>query len=155
MRRWAPLVVVLLVALPGRADFQAALDAYNAGDFETAYHEWLLVAEEGSAPAQFNIGRMFERGEGREPDIHVAVVWYTRSAESGFARAQFRLGELYEADEAIEQDLVKARKWFSIAAQSKYPGAKKRKKRITGRMTPKEIALGDMYAREYRDGKKK
>ena len=33
--------------------------------------------------------------------------------------------------------------------------SKKRKKRITGRMTPKEIALGDMYAREYRDGKKK
>ncbi len=155
MRRWAPLLFALVVALPVRADFQAALEAYNAGDFATAYREWRVLAEEGSAPAQFNIGRMLERGEGRDPDIDEAVDWYTRSAESGFARAQFKLGELYEADEAIEQDLVQARKWFAVAAQSKYPGAKKRKKRIAVRMTPKEIALGDMYAREYRGGKKK
>ncbi len=149
------MVLALLVGGIAHADFQAALDAYDTGDFETAYREWLPLAKEGSAPAQFNIGRMFERGEGRDVDVKTAVAWYTRAAENGFARAQFRLGELYEADEAIEQDLVRARKWFAVAAQTKYPGAKKRKKRIAERMTPKEIALGDMYARGYRQGKKK
>jgi TPR repeat protein len=154
MRRFALTALALLVALPVRADFQTALDAYNAGDYETAYREWLPLAEKDSPPAQFNIGLMFERGEGREQDFKLAVEWYLRAAENGLGRAQFRLGELYEAGEHIEQDLVQARKWFTIAAQSRHPGANKRRKKVAKRMTPGEIALGDMWAREYRKGKK-
>ena len=153
--KWpAWVALALCVALPATADFQTALDAYNAGNFETAYREWLTLADD-SAAAQFNIGLLFELGEGREQDFKAAHEWYVRAAENGFARAQFRLGELYESGEAVEQDLVQARKWFAVAAQSRHPGANKRRKNIAKNMTPREIALGDMWAREYSRGKKK
>jgi TPR repeat protein len=146
---------VCFIALPCPADFQTAMDAYNAGDYETAYVEWLPLAESENAAAQFNIGLLFERGEGRAEDVDTAVEWYLRAAENGFGLAQFRLGELYEAGEPIEQDLVQARKWFTIAAQSRHPGANKHRKKVAKKMTPGEIALGDMWAREYHRGKKK
>jgi len=146
--------MVVLLATPLHADFQTALDAYNAGDFATAYHEWLPLAEKNSPAAQFNLGLMFERGEGRDQDFKTAVDWYVRAAENGFARAQFRLGEIYEAGETVEQDLVQARKWFAIAAQQRHPSANKLRKKVAKKMTPGEIALGDMWAREYRNGKK-
>jgi len=154
MRRFVPIALIVLFALPMYADFQTALDAYNTGDYETAYSEWLPLAGKESAAAQFNIGLMFERGEGRERDVKVAVEWYLRAAENGFGRAQFRLGEFYEAGVHIEQDLVQARKWFAIAAQQRHPGANKLRKKVAKKMTPGEIALGDMWAREYRNGKK-
>ena len=155
MRRSALIALAFLVTLPALADFQTALDAYNAGDYEIAYREWLPLAEKDSPAAQFNIGLMFERGEGREQDFKTAIDWYLRAAKNEFGRAQFRLGEIYEAGEAVERDLVQARKWFAIATELRHPGAKKRKKKVAKEMTPGEIALGDMWAREFRSARKK
>ena len=150
------LVFVLGAASGAFADFQTALDAYNTGDYETAYAVWLPLAENGSAAAQFNIGLLYDKGAGREQDLRQAVDWYARSADNGFGRAQFRLGELHEAGEGVaERDLVQARKWFAIAAESRYRGAKKRMKAVAKQMTPREIALGDMWAREFRQDHKK
>ena len=154
-RRLALVAFVLLVTSPVPADFQTALDAYNAGDYETAYREWLPLAEKDSAAAQFNIGLMFDAGEGRQQDFKIAAEWYARAAENDFARAQFRLGEMYEAGQGVERDLIQARKWFTIAGESRYPYAKKRKKKVAKEMTPREIALGDMWAREFRKDRKK
>jgi TPR repeat protein len=144
------LVLVFLTAAAAFADFQTAVDAYNAGDYDTAYTEWLPLAEKGSAAAQFNIGLLHDEGAGRERDLEQAILWYVRSAENGFGRAQFRLGELYETgDEPLERDLIQARKWFAIAAESRFKGAKKRMKAVAKRMTEGEIALGDLWAREF------
>ncbi len=149
------LALVVLTSSLVLADSQTALEAYNAGDYETAYREWLPLAEKGSTTAQFNIGLMFDLGEGREQDFKRAIEWYVRAAENDFGRAQFRLGEIYEAGEGIEQDLIQARKWFAIAAESRYASARKRKKKVAKEMTPEEIALGDMWAREFRNTRKK
>ena len=89
MRRSALIALAFLVTLPALADFQTALDAYNAGDYEIAYREWLPLAEKDSPAAQFNIGLMFERGEGREQDFKTAIDWYLRAAKNEFGRAQF------------------------------------------------------------------
>lgn len=152
---WLASAVLALVAVsPSLADFQSALAAYESGDYETAYREWLPLAEQGSPAAQFNIGLMFDRGEGRETAPKQALEWYVRSAENFFGRAQYRLGEMYVSGEGVERDLIQARKWFAIAAESKYPGAKKQKKKIAKEMTPGEIALGDMWAREFEKQRK-
>ena len=149
MTRLLLAALVLSATVTTHADFKSALDAYNAGDYQTAYAQWLPLAEDGSAAAQFNLGLLYDRGEGRERDAAKALEWFLFSAESGFNRAQFRLGNLYDAGEDVERDLIEARKWFAIAAESRYPKAKKRKKQVAKEMTPKEIALGDMWAREF------
>ena len=71
------------------------------------------------------------------------------NGQQGFARGQFRLGEMHEVGRGVERNLIQARKWFAIAGESRYPNARKRKKKVAKEMTPGEIALGDMWAREF------
>jgi TPR repeat protein len=143
------ILLAVTLAVPSLANFDAALAAYTQGDFALAYQEWLPLAESGSAAAQFNLGRLFERGEGRDVDHKQAAAWYVRAADNGFPRAQYRLAEMYETGTGVKRDLIQARKWFAVAAQARYEDAKKRSKRVAKEMTAKEIALGDMWAREY------
>ena len=38
------------------ADFQAAQDAIKAGDYATAYKEFIILVEQGNAEAQYELG---------------------------------------------------------------------------------------------------
>jgi len=149
-RNLAVGLVALALALPAIADFQAGMDAYRAGDYETAYREWMALAEQGSAVAEFNLGLMFEQGKGRPVDLAVAAEWYLRAADGGFLRAQFAIAEMYEAGRGVERDVVEAYKWFKLAAEQRYEGARKRRKKLANTMTSTEIALGEMWAREWK-----
>ncbi len=71
--------------------------------------EWRPLAEQGNASAQFNLGIMYNNGEGVLEDDREVVAWYrraaeqrllsdaqaTRAAEQGNADAQNFLGDLY------------------------------------------------------------
>ena len=50
------------------ADWEAGVDAYQAGDYATALKEFRLLAEQGDADAQFNLGVMYEDGQGVTQD---------------------------------------------------------------------------------------
>ena len=52
------IVPILLWPSVAAADFRAGLEAYERGDYATAYKEWLLLAEQGQANAQFFLGSM-------------------------------------------------------------------------------------------------
>jgi TPR repeat protein len=60
-----PLTVfaILLTSL-AHADFQDGLDAYDRGDYTTALKEWRPLAEEGDALVQYNLGTLYEMGQG-------------------------------------------------------------------------------------------
>ena len=45
----------------------------------------------GYAPAQFNLGRSYEKGEGIDKDREKALYWYGKAARQGDADAQARL----------------------------------------------------------------
>ena len=68
MNRLLLLPVLLLTLLVGNpafsADFQKGLDAAQKGDFATALKEWKPLAEQGNAPAQFNLGLIYAKGQG-------------------------------------------------------------------------------------------
>ena len=57
-------------------DFQKGLDAAQNGDYATALKEWTPLAEEGDATAQFNLGVMYEKGEGVPQDYKTAEKMY-------------------------------------------------------------------------------
>lgn len=103
-------------AAPAAADFAAGVKAYDAGDYATAYKEWLPLAEGGDVAAQRNIGHLYRWGQGVTRDAAEAAHWYRRAAEQGFDRAQANLASLYLAGEGVEQDYVEAAKWFGAAA---------------------------------------
>lgn len=58
------LISCLLLSVGVAADFDAGVDAYNAGDYETALHEFKLSAEAGSAVSSTRMGMIYYVGEG-------------------------------------------------------------------------------------------
>ena len=80
--------------------------------------KWLRrTAEQGDAEAQFNLGRMYRKGEGVPQDNKEAVKWFRLAAEQGHARAQNNLGVRYRRGEGVPQDYAKAAKWYRRAAE--------------------------------------
>jgi TPR repeat protein len=67
--------------------------------------------------AQFNLGYVYESGEGISQDHKQAVDWYRKAAENGHKRAQFFLGCAYYDGQGILQDYQQAVYWFQQAAQ--------------------------------------
>jgi len=151
MKTALALLLSLPIVSPCFADVPAGNAAYAAGDYDAAYQEWLESAEAGSAQAQFNLGLLFEHGKGREIDLAQAATWYLQSADGGFVRAQYAVARMYESGSGVERDFVQARKWYKLSGKQKYQDARKRKRRLADKMTPEEIALGDMWAREWEE----
>ena len=83
MRRLSLLFAILAV---GTTEALAvpqpdAEQAYQRGDYAAAFKLWLPLAEAGSARAQENIARMYERGQWVAQDSAMANEWYRRAAE--------------------------------------------------------------------------
>jgi TPR repeat protein len=78
---------------------------------------WKLAAEQGYAGAQYNLGLMYDKGDGVPQDYKTAVKWYRLAAEQGNALAQYNLGNMYEKGKGVPQDYKTAVKWSRLAAE--------------------------------------
>ena len=103
--------------------FQQGLEATMRGDYQTAFKLWLPMAEQGYAGAQFNLGVMYENGDGIKQDDFEAVKWYRKAAEQGDADAQLNLGNMYANGRGVKQDDVESVKWHRQAAEQGYAKA--------------------------------
>ena len=112
------LIAALLVSGPIWAQTgDAALDAAQAGDFEKALSIWRPLAEQGNAAAQFNLGLMYEKGDGVPKDEQLAAKWYFKAALQGHTGAQLNLGTLYDEGKGVPEDNRKAAQWYNQAAK--------------------------------------
>ncbi len=115
--------------------YQMGWDALNSGELDTALSIWTVLAEEGHAEAQFNLG-VFYSDEGAVPkDVEKALKWIRLSANQGHAPAQFTLGVMYHLGNGVPQDDKIAFGWYKLAAEQ-------------GDATSQSV-LGDIY----RDGR--
>jgi hypothetical protein len=55
--------------------------AYVKGDYATALTDFRSNAQRGDASAEYNLGVMYETGQGVEQDDVEAFIWYSRAAE--------------------------------------------------------------------------
>jgi hypothetical protein len=82
--RWLGLLIAsIAIVLSGIAFAMPQPDAeaaYARGDYATAFKIWLPLAEQGSAQAQLNVARMYERGEWVAQDKRAAMEWYNKAA---------------------------------------------------------------------------
>src|ERR1700759_3088279 len=63
--------------------------AFDRADYKSALRIWMGSAQAGDPEAQTNVGEIFERGLGGEPNYEAAVIWYQKAVDKGFSRAQF------------------------------------------------------------------
>ena len=145
------LLLVPCLVVPAWADFQAGMDAYHRGDYATALREWRPLAEQWQAEeAQFNLGLLYENGQGVPQDYLQARQWYAKAAAQGYAGAQSHLGRLYEFGHGVTEDYVQAYKWYILgAAHGDTLGAELRDT-LAKRMTPAQIFQAQQRAREWK-----
>ncbi len=119
IRPLAWLAAFVLAAGMAGADpnFEAAVVAYEAGDYVVARQAWLALASRGDPAAERNIGHLYRNGLGGPQNFGKAAEWYRRAAEKGLARAQANLGNMYLRGQGVPQDPVEATAWFERAAR--------------------------------------
>lgn len=74
-------------------------------------------ADAGDAEAQFQVGRVYLRGDGVPKDEGKAAEWFRRAAEQGNFKAQHNLGAMAFEGRGIPQDDREAARWLRLAAE--------------------------------------
>lgn len=165
MRHYASVLRAVLTAVlmlvvikgAGAGPLEDGLAAFDKGDYATALRLLRPLAEQGDAVAQFNLGLIYQDGQGVPQDYTEAVRWFRLAAEQGEPDAQGCLGFLYAEGLGVPQDYVQAHMWLNLAA-SRYPASRKevRDRAAKGRdlvaaeMTPAQIAEAQKLAREWK-----
>src|SRR5262249_20977092 len=93
-----------------------AMVAYARGDYATAVQLLRPLADQGDAQAQYNLGVLYENGQGVPQNSAEAVEWYRKAAEQGEARAQNNLASMYASGQGVPQNYAEAMKWLRRAA---------------------------------------
>ncbi len=122
MQQLRDLAVVACVVLgmsgAARADWlDDAAAAHARGDYRAAINIVKPRADQGNAAAQYNLGFMYENGQGVAQDYKAAVKWYTLAAEQGIAGAQYNIALIYDNGKGVAKDYRTAAKWYTLAAE--------------------------------------
>ena len=91
--------------------------AYAGSCWEGDVEDCRVRAAQGDASAQFNLGLMYDNGQGVPQDYKEAVKWWKKSAEQGDAEAQYNLGVMYDLGQGVPQDDKEALKWYRKSAE--------------------------------------
>ncbi len=100
----------------GTGDYEGGIAALEKQDYATAFKKLKTAATQGDAKAQFNLGVMYETGQGIVKDYAEAVFWYKLAAEQSYVRAQSNLGAMYEMGQGVAQNYAEAVRWYKMAA---------------------------------------
>ena len=112
---WSMVLAVSLFA----GEFEQAMEAYKRGSFIEALNGFYILAKNGDAKAQYNVGLMYANGQGGQKDIRKAMSWYEKAAQQDLASAQYNLATLYQAAGELDPHAyTKAAYWYEKAANS-------------------------------------
>lgn len=114
---YAAIIFMLCLAAPVAAGpLEDATAAYYRGDFSTALRTVRPLAEQGNAKAQYNLGVMYDKGQGVLQNYAEAMKWYRLAADQGHAGAQYNIGNIYDEGRGVAQSYAEAIKWYRLAA---------------------------------------
>jgi len=143
----ASSLLMLLFSGAAKADTnEDGTAAISTGDYAQADKIFRALAEKGDASAQFNLGAMYNNGQGKAKDYPEAVKWYRLAAAQGHAGAQSSLGYMYYGGQGVAQDYVRAHMWFSLAAAKGSGIAQKLRGKIAGFLSPDQLAESQRMA---------
>ena len=75
-----------------------------------------VLAEQGDAEAQFNLGARYASGRGVAEDETEAVRWFRLAADQGHITAQLNLGARYAVGRGVPEDDAESVRWLRLAA---------------------------------------
>ena len=157
MRRFLfALILVVACATGAAADsYEDALSAFLRKDYALAAQLFRLIAEQGNAKAQYNLGLMYDKGQGLPQDDREALKWYRKAAEQGHARAQGNLGLIYAKGRGVPQDFTRAYMWLNVASSAlsgdEGKTAMKNRHHVVSQMTAAQIGKAQEMARRCQE----
>jgi hypothetical protein len=80
-------------------------------------------AEDGEAPAQFELSERLFKGDGVDCDAAESVRWCRRAAEQGHLDAQWTMGVRYAHGQGVERNYAESVRWSRKAAERGHAGA--------------------------------
>ena len=149
-------ILVFGVQNDSRADlYEDAIKLYDSGDYVGAAKIIKVLAEQGDASAQYNLGVLYAKGRGVAQDFNEAVKWYRKAAEQGDAFAQGKLGAMYHFGMGVPRDYIQAHKWFNLAASGEKNDRDRelmieKRDAVEMNMTSSQIAEAQKLAREWK-----
>jgi uncharacterized protein len=146
------IISTMLLLLTGSAcEDRRADKAYLRGDYEKARKDIEFLAHGGEARAQFDLGLMYDQGQGVPQNDAQAMHWYGLAAEQGEPRAQYNLGLMYLNGQGVRPDLVKAYYWVSLSANRGNGHARDARDYMGDQMSTDQIAEGTRLIKEYEE----
>jgi uncharacterized protein len=90
----------------------AGMDAYNNGDYATAYQRLREAADAGDPEGLVNLGYLYARGQGVRANQAEALRLYELSAKAGSSEGMNALGFKYRYGTGVSIDAKRAAYWF-------------------------------------------
>jgi hypothetical protein len=90
------------------------VEALEKGDYETAYREFLPLAEKGDTRSIIQIGMFYHQGQGVKQDYSKAMDWYLKAFKKNNGDAFNNIGVMYRDGLGVEKNLQIAYALFWI-----------------------------------------
>lgn len=120
-----PLLALLLSAVaasaqpsaPGADLWDQAVARYQAGNHAGAAALVLQAARAGHPTATYEMGYLYENGDGVPQNPVLSAQWYMKAAQMGQPAGEAAVGLLYETGNQVPDDWLEAAKWYMRSAQ--------------------------------------
>jgi TPR repeat protein len=89
-------------------DMELGIYELNRGEFHAAIEQFRPLVAEGYAPAQYQMGIVYQHGYGVPKDGMKALELFKLSANQNYSDALFELALIYSEGKLVKQDLKKA-----------------------------------------------
>jgi TPR repeat protein len=150
-RRLLIVHTLLLLLIASACEDRRADKAYLHGDYEKARTDIEFLARGGEARAQYDLGLMYDQGQGVPQSDAKAMEWYERAAQQGEPRAQYNLGLMHLNGQGVPPDLVKAYYWISLSANRGNAHALDARDYVSEKMSAEQLTQGKRLVLEYEE----
>src|SRR5258705_13453368 len=99
------------------AQFSLGAMLYYGGADTPQGIDWIRkAAAQQYAPAEFQMGQLFDFGFGVAESDREALAWYRKAAEHGSPPGQRAVGDFYRKGRTVPADALEAARWYRRAA---------------------------------------
>ncbi|WP_417209842.1 trypsin-like peptidase domain-containing protein [Antarctobacter sp.] len=88
----------------------------SGGQYKEAIEAYTRAGDLGDPLAQFNLGKMYQIGQGIAQSDKIAAEWFRKAADQGYAPALRNLGVMYQTGRGVAQSDKIAADWYRKAA---------------------------------------
>ena len=145
------LSICLILLTAGCGTEKTAQQAFEAGDYDTAYKLFRPRAEAGESEAQNYLGVHYYLGLGVKRDWRQALQWYEKSAKQGDPRAQLNYGLMFHNAYGTDKDIVVAFMWYYASYRQGNATAERYMNSLAedNLLSPNQIDYAKLQAKKY------